>query len=222
MTSTRCLILAATALLSTAALGRAAVDCPTRELNLAHVCVANDATCTQDSVQNPSPICTAVRPSNDCPDDGKCAIDFQKGPGTVFHGVLTIIVDESVDQMTYNQTGTNVVAATILLDLGKKGLISQIYQDPGLTFMSDFEGVPVTEFNISKLNDVDAETGKPHGINDLVFRRIDNEMGDALRAIFNVTGTPALKKVSTLQLTDHQGDGLATVVKLKVTGQFVQ
>ena len=224
MTSTRGFLMVVGALLWTAFLARAAVDCPSRELGLPHVCAANGNTCTQDSVSNPSPICASVRPSVDCPDVGKCEIDFLKGPGTSFHGILTIIVDQSVDQMVDSPSGTNVIAVTVVLDLGKKGVLSQIYQDPSPTSVpSDFEGVPITESLIASLDDIDPETGKPHGINDLTFRRIDNEMRDALRTIFGVTGTPVLKKVSTVQVTDQQGssDGLATVLKAKVAGVFV-
>ncbi len=224
MTSTRWLPMALAALLSTAGFARAAVDCPTREGALPHVCVANGSTCTQDSVSNPSPVCATVRPSTDCPADGKCEIDFLKGPGTSFHGILTIVVDQSVDQMVYAPSGTNVVAVTVVLDLGKKGVLSQVYQDPSPTSPpSDFEGVPITETVVAALGDIDPETGKPHGINDLTFRRIDNEMADALRTIFGVTGTPVLRKVSSVQLTDQHGssDGLATVLKTKVAGVFV-
>jgi len=58
-------------------------------------------------------------------------------------------------------------------------------------------------------------------VNDLLFRPQDEELADALRAIFNATGIPVVTKVSSVSLTDRGADGLATVLRLKVKGGFV-
>ena len=63
--------------------------------------------------------------------------------------------------------------------------------------------------------------GKAAVVNDLLFRPQDEELADALRAIFDATGKPVVTKVSSVDLTDRRTDGLATVLRLKVKGAFV-
>jgi len=203
---------------------RAAVDCPSREGELTHVCDANNQTCTPDFPSMPAPVCTDTRPSADCP-DSKCSIDFVTGPMTSFRGVLTVVVDDSVEQMVRTPTGTNIVAVSVALDLGKKGVISQIYQDTSdpTSPPTDFYGLNVSELIVALQDDVDDNTGKLHGINDLVFRGLDDQMSSALRALYNVAaGTAVFTKITGVQVTDQQTTGLGTVLRAKVKGGFVQ
>ncbi len=50
-------------------------------------------------------------------------------------------------------------------------------------------------------------------------------MADAMRALFGVIGRPVVidvpKDVSFVRRSDHQADGLASIVRLKVTIGFV-
>ena len=58
-------------------------------------------------------------------------------------------------------------------------------------------------------------------MNDLLFRPQDDELADALRAIFNTTGVPVVTKVGAVALSDRRTDGIATTLRLKVKGGFV-
>src|SRR5262249_10553063 len=126
-----------------------------------------------------------------------------------------------------SQTIQNAVAVTVIIELGKRGVLSQTYQTLGAnlsdlaTAPTDTFGVGIDEQRLVTETDLRPD-GKAAIVNDLLFRPQDPEMADALRAIFNATGTPVVSKVSpTIKLTDQRTDGLATVLRLKVKGAFV-
>jgi hypothetical protein len=229
MTSSRSLL--ALALLATLpGLARAAVDCTAREPNLPHVCDKGQnagLTCDPDFTGADPLICSVSRPAqNDfCGLDAKCTMVFEKG--ATFSAVMTMIADNNVSVLDGPQTIQNAVALTVVIDLGKRGVLSQTYQNLSGTDLSTITSAPTDSFGVTiDEQRLQSETelrrdGKAAIVNDLLFRPQDDELADALRAIFKVTGTPVVTKVSSVTLTDRGADGLATVLRLKVKGGFV-
>ena len=211
-------------------LARAAVDCTAREPNLPHVCDKGPKagqTCVPDFGAVSDPLtCSVSRPSqNDFCQGAKCTMVFEKG--ATFSAIMTLIADDNVSKLDAPpQTIQNAIAVTVLIDLGKRGVLSQTYQN--LTEnLSDLTSPPRDTFGVTLDEQrLESETelrpdGKAAIVNDLLFRPQDDEIADALRAIFNATGTPVVTKVSSLSLTDQRAGGLASVLRLKVKGAFV-
>jgi hypothetical protein len=167
--------------------------------------------------------------------------------GPEFTAVLTIIVDDGVTKYdgTEEAVFDHVVAVTVLLETkhqGKLHFLSQTYQNlEGADLASlvaalqagpiiadtDRSRGSVTE---GKLNDAldpgFIGTDPTRSLLDDVFLQTpDNEMADELRRIFGVSGKPvvvdAVKKLKFVEHFDHEADGLASVVRLKVTFRFV-
>lgn len=211
-------------------LARAAVDCTAREPLLPHVCDKGQnagLACTPDfSAVTDTLTCSVSRPAeNNFCLGAKCTMVFEKG--ATFSAVMTIIADNNVSALDGSQTIQNAIALTVIIDLGKRGVLSQTYQNLTGTELSDLASAPRDTFGVALDEQrLEAETelrpdGKAAIVNDLLFRPQDPELADALRAIFNATGVPVVTKVSSVDLTDHQNDGLATVLRLKVKGAFV-
>lgn len=219
----------------------AAVDCTEREPLLPHVCKGganNGLPCDPDFIGIDDPlVCSTSRLSDDCP-SGKCTILFAGSRGEPFRGVLTIIVDENVsraddDPETDNDDPVvpNVIAATLLLDLGRLGILAQTYQNLprsgdavqdilALTDQPrDAFGVGASEQLLR--NQAELRDGKERAINDLLFRGLDEQMAERLRTLLDVpSGKPVITKVSSVRLTDSP-DGLGTVLRMKIRGAFV-
>ena len=211
-------------------LARAAVDCTAREPNLPHVCDKGPnagQTCVPDFSAVSDPLtCSVSRPSqNDFCQGAKCTMVFQKG--ATFSAIMTLIADDNVSALDGSQTIQNAIAVTVLIDLGKQGVLSQTYQNLTGTDLSDLASAPRDTFGVGLDEQrLESETelrpdGKAAIVNDLLFRPQDDELADALRTIFNATGIPVVTKVSSLSLSDRRTDGLATVLRLKVKGAFV-
>src|SRR5262245_27854788 len=216
------------------AVARAAVDCTAREPLLRHVCDKGQNAgleCTPDFSNIDTLTCSVSRPAvkdpggNDPCLGAKCTMVFEKG--ATFSAVMTMIVDNNVSALDAPQTIQNAIALTVIIDLGKRGVLSQTYQNLTGTELSDLTSPPRDDFGVA-IDEQRLETepelrpdGKAAIVNDLLFRPQDPELADALRAIFNGTGKSVVTKVSSVDLTDHQTDGLATVLRLKVKGAFV-
>jgi hypothetical protein len=223
-------LLALALLAAVPAVAHAAVDCTAREPNLPHVCDKGPnagLTCVPDFSTVTDPLtCSVSRPSqNDFCLGAKCTMVFDKG-GT-FSAIMTMIVDNNVSALDGSQTIQNAIALTVVIDLGKRGLLSQTYQSLSGTDLSSLASAPTDTFGVGiDEQRLQSETdlrpdGKAAIVNDLLFRPQDNELADALRAIFGTTGIPVVTKVSSLSLTDQRADGLASVLRLKVKGGFV-
>jgi hypothetical protein len=209
---------------------RAAVDCTAREPGLPHVCQKGPnagSTCVPDfsGVTDPL-VCSVSRPAqNDSCLGANCIMVFEKG--ATFSAVMTMIADDNVSAFDGSQTIQNAVAVTVILDLGKRGVLSQTYQNLSGTSLSDLSFAPTDTFGVAiDEQRLQSETelrpdGKAAIVNDLLFRPQDEELADALRAIFNATGTPVVTRVSSVRLTDRRADGLSTALRLKVRGAFV-
>ena len=223
-------ILALVLLAAAPAVAHAAVDCTAREPLLRHVCDKGQNAgleCTPDFPTGTDTLtCSVSRPAkNDFCLGAKCTMVFQKG--ATFSAVMTMIADNNVSALDGSQTIQNAIALTVTIDLGKRGVLSQTYQNLTGTELNDLTSPPTDDFGVSiDEQRLESETelrpdGKAAIVNDLLFRPQDQELADALRAIFNATGAPVVTKVSSVDLTDHRTDGLATVLRLKVKGAFV-
>ena len=223
-------LLALVLLAAAPAVAPAAVDCTAREPLLPHVCDKGQnagLTCTPDfSTVTDTLTCSVSRPAqNDFCLGAKCTMVFQKG--ATFSAVMTLIADNNVSALDGSQTIQNAIALTVVIDLGKNGVLSQTYQNLSGTQLSDLASAPRDTFGVAiDEQRLQSETeirpdGKAAIVNDLLFRPQDAELADALRAIFNATGVPVVTKVTSLSLTDRGADGLATVLRLKVKGGFV-
>jgi len=223
-------LLALVLLAAAPAVAPAAVDCTAREPLLPHVCDKGQnagLACTPDfSTVTDTLTCSVSRPAqNDFCLGAKCTMVFQKG--ATFSAVMTLIADNNVSALDGSQTIQNAIALTVVIDLGKNGVLSQTYQNLSGTQLSDLASAPRDTFGVAiDEQRLQSETeirpdGKAAIVNDLLFRPQDAELADALRAIFNATGVPVVTKVTSLSLTDRGADGLATVLRLKVKGGFV-
>ena len=222
---------------------RAAVDCTEREPLLPHVCkggVHDGEDCQPDLTGlDDALICSVSRPAQlDSCEGAKCTIKFVGGRGEPFRGILTIIVDENVSRADDDPTTDNddpvvsdVVAATLILDLGRLGVLAQTYQALPRTgdLVQDITALtapPTDTFSVQATEQRLRDEAKLHdnkefAVNDLLFRPIDEEMAEKLRTLLDVPGgKPVITKVGSVQLTDGP-NGLATVLRVKIRGAFV-
>jgi hypothetical protein len=221
----------ALALLVAAPIGaHAAVDCTAREPFLPHVCAGGDSAglaCVPDLTNVDDPlVCLSARPAeNDFCLGAKCVIKFEKGSS--FSAEMLIIADDNVSQPDEAQTIQNAVAVTVVFNFGKKGILSQTYQNLSATDLSSIVEAPTDTFGVGLSEALvrdQAELrldGKAKIVNDLLFRPQDDDLAERLRAMFSSLGTPVIVKVGSVSVSDHLGDGLATVLRLKVKGSFV-
>ena len=113
-------------------LGHAAVDCTAREPDLPHVCEKGPnagQACVPDfgAVTDPL-VCSVSRPSeNDFCLGAKCTMVFEKG--ATFSAVMTMIADNNVSAFDGSQSIQNAIAVTVIIDLGKRGVLAQTYQN---------------------------------------------------------------------------------------------
>jgi hypothetical protein len=182
--------------------------------------------------------------NDDCP-QGSCEINYLSGPGTAFRAEITLIVDDDVSQFdveSTNEVFSNIIAATAVLEFkhkGEKHVLAQTYQnltgsdfDTLLTelkkgpFLADGE---VSDRRIAEFRLSDALTPgvSPSLLESFLFQGGDNEMSEAIRTIFGVTGKPIVaatpEDISFVEHFDHsgEGDGLASLVRFKVEIRFV-
>ena len=229
--SVRSIVVLVLAALGAPSMARAAVDCTVREPKLRHVCdggVNASLRCDPDETNLPDPLkCSVKRPAEDtqCP-GADCVIDFIKG--ATFNAIFTVAIDENVSNANGDPAAVgNVVAVTVLLDLGKLGTLAQTYQDVSAADLSSLTSTPADAFGVplsEQLLRNEATTlldNKPRIVNDLIFRSNEAEMADALRTLLGVgAGVPVVTKVSSVRFTDGP-TGLATVLRMKIKGAFV-
>jgi hypothetical protein len=160
----------------------------------------------------------------------------------MFMADLTLIVDDDVSKFDGTEEVTDVVAVTIFLKTqfrGKDYLLAQTYQnlEAGDLATALQTGPIIADTNLSrgpvdesKLNDALDEgfiDGDPTRsiLDDVLWQGGDNEMADELRSIFGVMGKPVVvgvpKILEKVEHTDHESNGLSSVVSLKVKFRFV-
>ncbi len=202
---------------------------PRREVKLPHVCKGGP------------------NKGQECPDDAMCPnstckIKFLRGPDTTFEATVTLIVDDDVSKFDGTQEVSNVVAATVLLEIREKGethFLAQTYQNleghdfQTLTdalmkgpFLAD-TGSPLTNSRVTESTLIAslADNAPRSLLSSFLFQEGDNEMANAVRDLFGVTGRPVIvnvpKDISFVKRSDHEADGLASLVRLRVQIRFV-
>ena len=203
-----------------------------REEQLPHICKGpgKSQSCTKDS---------------DCA-SGRCEINFLRGPDAAFMAEVTLIIDDNVSKYDGSESEelSNVKAATVLLEIKDKGethLLAQTYQNlegsnfedlvKALTagpFLADM-GSPVSNRRAAERRLFEPQPDDPvHSIlDDFLFEEGDSDLADAVRALFGITGRPIIADVpedaTFVQHSDHSadGDGLASLVRMKVKIRFV-
>ena len=201
-----------------------------REAQLPHVCKGpgKSQPCTDDS---------------QCP-SGRCEINFLRGPDAAFMAEVTLIIDDNVSKFDGSQSEelSDVKAATVLLEIKDKGethLLAQTYQNlEGSNFEDLVKALTAGPF-LADMESRDRHAAErrlfesltddpfPSILDDFLFEEGDNEMADAVRALFGITGRPIIadvpEDVALVQRSDHaaEGDGLASLVRMKVKIRFV-
>src|SRR5262249_35417526 len=121
------------------AVARAAVDCTAREPLLRHVCDNGQNAgleCTPDFTGADTLTCSVSRPAeNNFCLGAKCTMVLEKG--ATFSAVMTMIADTNVSRLDGPQMVQNVTALTVIIDLGKRGVLSQTYQNLTGTELND-------------------------------------------------------------------------------------
>src|ERR1044071_5502168 len=132
--------------------------------------------------------CTA---DTQCP-RSRCEINFLRGPHTAFEAKVTLIVDDNVSKFDGAEEISDVVAATVLLEIKHKGkthMLAQTYQNlEGHTFdaltaalqagplLADTAS-PVSNRRAAELRLFEALTDDPFPslVDDFLFEEGDNE-----------------------------------------------
>src|SRR5262249_19854281 len=138
------------------AVARAAVDCTAREPLLRHVCDKGGNAgleCTPDFVTGTDTLtCSVSRPAvkdlegNDPCLGAKCTMVFEKG--ATFSAVMTMIADTTVGGVDGPKTLQNATALTVPIDLGRRGVLPQTYQNLPGTELNDLTSPPRDTFGV--------------------------------------------------------------------------
>lgn len=165
----------------------------------------------------------------DC--DGPCVVAYL--PRVAFSGTLTLVVDDDVSKFDGTETVTDVVAATVLLEVraGERRLIAQTYQNlDGGTLAELVDGLrmgPEVASNVGQSRplteaQLNAEAADPAELLDaFLFQQGDVAIADALRAAYATTGIPVITAVSRPEHADEGASGLASAVRVRVQGKFL-
>lgn len=162
--------------------------------------------------------CTVATESADCP-RSHCVVQTLSKP---IPGTLTIIAHDTVTDWASSDTGNS--ALTILLEVkapdGSRQMLAATYQDlatpsnppqaPG-----NVVAIPIDELAVQNLSSA---------VGGLRFAQPESALAQQLQQLFNSTGTPVIAAANdrSVESADHNGDGLATVLRFKVKVQFLQ
>src|SRR5262249_35434836 len=178
------------------AVAHAAVDCTAREPKLPHVCDKGPNAgkeCVPDfGTVTDTLTCSVSRPAeNDACLGAKCTMVFEKG--ATFSAVMTMIADNNVSRLDGPQMVQNVTALTVIIDLGKRGVLSQTYQNLTGTALNDLTSPPRHDFGVAldeqrlQLEPDLRPDGKAAIVNDLLFPHQDPDAADVPPAALNAT-----------------------------------
>lgn len=187
----------------------------------------------------------ACTDNSQCP-QSKCAVDYLKGSGTTFHAELYIIADDDVSKWDGSEEVSSIHAVTVLLKTRYRGteyLLAQTYQNLEnssalATFITALQTGPIlADTHLSrgpvdeeKLNDALDEGFIGNDptkslLDDILWQGGDSQIADELRSILGVVGNPILVKpparLAAVRHSDYEANGLASVVRLRVTFRFV-
>jgi hypothetical protein len=162
---------------------------------------------------------------------GPCVVAYL--PRVAFSGTLTIVVDDDVSKFDGTESVTDVVAATVLLEVraSQRLLLAQTYQNlAGGTLAELIDNLRVgpevasnvgqfRPLNETQLND---EAADPAELLDaFLFQQGDTAFADALRAAFQTTGVPVITAVTRPEHMNAGATGLASSVRVKIQGKFL-
>ena len=174
-----------------------------------------------------------------CTDDSQC-------PGSTcelvlerktLNATLTLIVDDNVSKFNHGEDVSNVVAATLLVEVRVAGvthLLAQTYENltgsdfatlvanlQGGEFVGDTQD-PVTEATLNGVASTD--TGDEGVLARFTLQSADGQLANQLRTVAGATGVPVVigvpRRFEQVQHTDRGADGLASVVRIKVKVGF--
>lgn len=178
-----------------------------REDDFAHVC---------RSGANAGESCSIANGDADCP-RSECIVE---GVGKPISATLTVIAHDAVTDWATGDAANQ--SLTLLLEVrgpdGTRELLAATYQDlvtptnppaaPGTVVV-----LPMDEVALRDLAPV---------VSGLLFVQPESRLAAQLQRIFGSSGAPALVFTDRrVQLADHTGDALATVVRFKVRIRFL-
>lgn len=179
----------------------------TREDDFVHVCRGGS---------NAGDTCSIPTEDTDCP-ASRCVIVTDGRP---ISATLTVIAHDAVTDWSTGESGNQ--ALTLLLEArgpdGTRELLSATYQDllsPRLppTAPGNVLVLPMDETALRDLAPV---------VSGLLFVQPESRLAAELQRVFGSSAAPALVFTDRrVQLADHTGDALATVVRFKVRIQFL-
>jgi len=193
--------------------GTAHAGAPTpdrREGDFAHVCKGGPA-------KNQS--CHVETQETDCPGSECVVLAVTRST----NGLLTLIAHDSVTDWA-NGGNTNR-ALTVLLEVkapdGTSQMLAATYQDLAVPSNPPTApgGVIAIDMDEAALKTVSTAVG------GLLFVQPESTLAQQLQTLFGTTGTPAIVAVTEgreVELADHTGDGLATVLRFKIKLQFLE
>jgi hypothetical protein len=162
--------------------------------------------------------CTVETQDADCP-RSQCVVRTLSKP---IPGTLTIIAHDTVTDWASSDTGNS--ALTIMLEVkapdGSRQMLAATYQDlvtptnppqaPGNVI-----SIPIDELAVHNL---------AGAVSGLLFAQPESALAQQLQQLFNSTGTPVIVGAIDhgVDSADHNGDGLATVLRFKVKVQFLE
>lgn len=162
---------------------------------------------------------------------GPCVVAYL--PRVAFSGTLTLVVDDDVSKFDGTESVSDVVAATVLLEVraGERLLIAQTYQNlAGATLTDLIDNLRVgpevasnvgqfRPLNETQLND---EAADPAELLDaFLFQEGDTAIADALRTAFGTTGIPVITAVTKPEHVNEGASGLASSVRVRIQGKFL-
>src|SRR5262249_32743827 len=153
----------------------------------------------------------------DCP-GSECVVVAVSG---TIKGTLTIIAHDSVTDWA-NGGGANR-ALTVMLEVktpdGSQQMLAATYQDVA----TPPSPPPALGTVVAIAMDETAVHDLATAVNGLLFVQPESILAQQLQTLFGSAGTPVIVAVTDrgVQLADHTGDGLATVLRFKVKVQFL-
>jgi hypothetical protein len=212
MTSSRtfAVALALSLAIGSAGVVRAGAPQPdTRAGEFVHVCQGGP---------NKGSACTVPTQDADCPRSACVVLGLDRA----FKGLLTIVAHDTVTD--WKNGGATNQAMTLLLEVkgpdGAKQMLAATYQD--LTTptnppeaLGNVVAIPMDEAAVKNLADA---------VGGLLFVQPESTLAQTLQTLFSSTGTPVIIAAADrrVELADHTGDDLATVLRFKVRIQFVE
>ena len=182
----------------------------TRAGDFAHVCKGGSAK---------NQACTVETQATDCPGSECIVLAVTRST----KGLLTLIAHDSVTDWA-NGGNTNR-ALTAMLEVkapdGTSQILAATYQD--LAVPTNPPTAPTGVIAI----DMDEAALKTlsTAVSGLLFVQPESTLAQQLQTLFGTTGIPAIVAVTegrSVELADHTGDGLATVLRFKIKLQFLE